>query len=327
MKNKYISKIINKYFEKRYPEETEKKVQQWLADNQYIEEKKDYLYQYWNTISQTTDSSVQQSLKKVNKKLGIESTAFKIPLKNIFLRVAVIFIPFLLFTLGYIYFSSSDHTNQLLTIVVPNGEYKQVTLPDSSTVWINAGSTISYIENFEGDYRKVQLDGEGYFSVKSDTSKPFIVETTHLSVKVLGTKFNISAYHNNERTITSLDQGRIEVETNIGDRYALEPNQQLVYNHNTNETELISILEENTSGWVNGQLLFKYDTLKDIFLTLERKFDITFIFQDSVSTNSDHFSIKFVNNESLVEILNVLKNIANFSYQINGNQIIITNNP
>ena len=81
--------------------------------------------------------------------------------------------------------------NEMMEISTAYGEQKRVVLPDSSEIWLNAGSTVTFPEVFANDKRLVTLDGEAYFTVKKDTTKPFVVETSQLSVKVLGTKFNV----------------------------------------------------------------------------------------------------------------------------------------
>ena len=81
--------------------------------------------------------------------------------------------------------------NEMLEISTAYGEQKRVVLPDSYEIWINAGRTDTFPEVFANDKRLVTLDGEAYFTVKKDTTKPFVVETSQLSVKVLGTKFNV----------------------------------------------------------------------------------------------------------------------------------------
>ena len=102
--------------------------------------------------------------------------------------------------------SSSD-----INISAPMNDKLAVMLPDSSEVWLNAGSSILYPETFAKDKRQVILNGEAYFSVKKDTASPFIVETSQLSVKVLGTRFNVKAYPNDEKITTTLTSGKVEV--------------------------------------------------------------------------------------------------------------------
>ena len=97
---------------------------------------------------------------------------------------------------------------------------------------VERGSTILYPETFAKDKRLVMLDGEAYFSVKKDTASPFIVETSQLSVKVLGTRFNVKAYPNDEKITTTLTSGKVEVSVQSQPPHILKPNEQLTYDKN-----------------------------------------------------------------------------------------------
>lgn len=102
-------------------------------------------------------------------------------------------------------------------------------MPDSSEIWLNAGTAIKYPEKFSKAQRLVYLDGEAYFSVRKDAAKPFIVETSQLSVKVLGTQFNVKAYANDELVTTTLTSGKVEVTPPVQGSQILKPNEQLTY--------------------------------------------------------------------------------------------------
>jgi transmembrane sensor len=128
-------------------------------------------------------------------------------------------------------------------IVAPQGSKSQITLPDGSKAWINAGSKLSYRGDFNQSDRVVTLEGEGYFSVTSNKSKPFIVQTTHLKVKAFGTVFNVKAYPEEKTVETTLVEGVVEIEA--GDKtkseetytYTLKPKQNIIYHIESGLTE------------------------------------------------------------------------------------------
>jgi len=120
-------------------------------------------------------------------------------------------------------------------IVAPPGSKSQITLPDGSKAWINAGSKLSYRGDFNESDRVVNLEGEGYFDVTSNMAKPFIVQTAHMKVKAFGTVFNVKAYPEDKTVETTLVEGIVEIEA--GDKtkseetytYTLKPKQNIVY--------------------------------------------------------------------------------------------------
>jgi transmembrane sensor len=121
-------------------------------------------------------------------------------------------------------------------IVAPPGSKSQITLPDGSMAWINAGSKLSYKGDFNQSARIVNLEGEGYFTVTSNKAKPFIVQTAHLKVKAFGTVFNVKAYPDEKTVETTLVEGVVEIEagskTSSGETvtYTLRPKQNIIYN-------------------------------------------------------------------------------------------------
>ncbi len=120
-------------------------------------------------------------------------------------------------------------------IIAPKGSKSQITLPDGSKAWINAGSKLSYMGDFNKSDRVVNLEGEGYFTVTSNKAKPFIVQTAHLRVKAFGTVFNVKAYPDEKTVETTLVEGIVEIEagskTRSGEAYSytLRPKQNIIY--------------------------------------------------------------------------------------------------
>ena len=196
-------------------------------------------------------------------------------------------------------------------------------MPDSSEVWLNAGSTILYPETFAKDKRLVILNGEAYFSVQKDTASPFIVETSQLSVKVLGTKFNVKAYPNDEKITTTLTSGKVEVSVQSQPPRILKPNEQLTYDKKSSDIHISVIDTNDTNSWVVGKLIFTNATAGEIFRTLERHYNTTIDNEANIPV-SKRYTVKFLKDEDLDEILNILKDIIGFDYQQHENKIVLT---
>ena len=128
-------------------------------------------------------------------------------------------------------------------IVAPQGSKSQITLPDGSKAWINAGSKLSYRGDFNQKERVVNLEGEGYFNVTSNKAKPFIVQTAHLKVKAFGTVFNVKAYPEEKTVETTLVEGIVQIEAGSKSRseetytYTLKPKQNIIYHIESGITE------------------------------------------------------------------------------------------
>ncbi|MFR9165109.1 MAG: FecR family protein [Dysgonomonas sp.] len=320
MKN-IISKIVGKYLSSRHSSETEEKVQKWLIKDENAEEKESASLDFWDSLEIAPDSKAYSALDKVNHRIGYPSEQqVSIPLYKKLSRIAAVLIPLFIIAGGYLYYQSTR--SNLIEIQVAYGEEKHLFLPDSSEIWINAGSTVKYPKEFKGDKRTVQLDGEAYFSVKKDASKPFIVNTEMLSVAVLGTKFNVKAYTNDEKITTTLTSGKVEVKSEAQSRI-LRPNEQLSFDKKTSAINISEIPSNETDAWKSGQLIFTDASLSDVLQTLERHFNITIENNTGIST-SKLYTVKFLKNESLDEILNIMQDVASFSYWEKDGKIMIT---
>lgn len=299
METNNISQIIKRYLSDRFPEEAS--------------------LTYWNELKPEVTPDTYSALQRVNQRIGYACISGNmISFYKKALRIAAILIPFILVTGGYLYYSQ----HKLIEIAVAYGETRHLFLPDSSEIWINAGSTIKYPKTFSEDKRQIYLEGEAYFSVKKDQVKPFIVRTNQLSVKVLGTKFNVKAYPDDETVTATLTSGKVEVSTSIRKGQLLQPNEQLIYNVYTSALTIENISPAETDAWVNGQLLFINSSFKEIMQTLERHFNVTIDNQTNIPLDKQ-YTVKFLKGESLNDILQVLQDVAGFSYQQQGTNILL----
>lgn len=323
MEHTIIYRIIQKYLSGRFSSETEKKVQKWMINGKDTEKKEQASLVYWNTLEQRHGAESHEALARVNRRINYSRTRQFAFYKRI-ARVAAILVPLLLLAGGYLYYSSI--TNRLIEVSVAYGEKKHLLLPDSTEIWLNAGTTFKYPQTFTGEERLVYLDGEAYFSVKKDASKPFVVNTSQISVKVLGTRFNVKAYPGEERITTTLTSGKVEVNIPSHLPKILRPNEQLIYNRKTSHISIAEIPAADTDSWVTGKLIFTNASLTEIQQTLERLYNVTISNRTSLAGNA-RYTIRFLQNEDLEQIMNVLRDIIGFDYKKNGTHIELINNP
>ncbi|MEI6276216.1 MAG: FecR domain-containing protein [Prolixibacteraceae bacterium] len=165
-------------------------------------------------------------------------------------------------------------------LIIPYGKTSEIQLPDGTKVFLNAGSRLVYPEIFTGKTREVLLVGEAFFDVKHDKQHPFIVQTDDFRVKVLGTRFNLSAYPTDNIVETVLAEGKISMEKNDAGVFEkaieLSPNQLASFNRTTKETNIKIVDTDNYILWTEGLLKFESTDLSRITKRLERFYNVRF---------------------------------------------------
>lgn len=220
----------------------------------------------------------------------------------------------------------SNAGNQVLKTV--KGKRTVITLSDGTRIWLNTDSRIAYDRSFgKGNVREVFLDGEAFFDVAENKEKPFIVNTTSVAVKVLGTAFNVRAFKTDATIEATLVRGKIALSTRDDQEdITLMPNQQAVYIKQSKQVILEN--EVNTqeyTSWKAGQLNFKDETFETIILDLERWYDVK-IHVDNDEALQCRFSAK-IDHKKLDEVLELFKAAGpSFDYKIEGKEVFITGN-
>ncbi len=199
------------------------------------------------------------------------------------------------------------------SLYVPAGQRAEITLKDGTKVWLNAKTKLSFPDSFSGKTREVKLDGEAFFEVAHDKTKPFIVDAGKYQVKVLGTKFNLRTYPETEIFETSLLEGSVEI--NLGSKRGvmLKPNERI---SNVDGSMVISPID-NTDDflWKDGIINFDNLTFPEIVHKLELYYD-TKIEVKNNKILGNHFTGKFRVKDGIEHILEVLQLKNNFSYTI-----------
>lgn len=230
-------------------------------------------------------------------------------------------------------------------VVANKASKTKLVLPDGTIAWLNSGSKLTYGNWVNQATREVVLIGEGYFDVARNPDKPFIIHTSVLDVKVLGTRFNLKAYPDEATTETSLLHGSVEVvlHKQPGKVIRLVPNQKLVVQNAlaqlpakavaTEQVAAAEILPLKTvqiggapsllveTSWVSNKLVFVDEPFADIARKMERWYDIRIVFNNPQAQEL-RLTGSF-ENESLSQALEALRFIADFRYTINQDTITI----
>lgn len=186
-----------------------------------------------------------------------------------------------------------------ITKMAAKGERKEIKLQDGSLVILNSNSSITYPESF-GKTREIKLTGEAYFKVHRDIQKPFIVATRDVSVKVLGTSFNVNSYNHND-TKVSVITGKVQVTAPSGDKQLLVKDQQVTYRK---DLELNFTEDDSSEGiaWTQNTIFLKNTTLEETAKIIENWYDVKVDFEEDQLQNLT-ISGKF-KDEKLENVLN-----------------------
>ncbi len=206
-------------------------------------------------------------------------------------------------------------------VIVPRGADYQLTLADGTRVMLNSDSWIRFPNEFQGNERRVYVQGEVYFKVAHDENCPFFVATEAMTVRVLGTEFNVKAYEKTG-TATTLVSGRVSVKTDT-DSLILIPGEQCEVDRvsgrlTVREADLVTVL-----AWKNGEFVFKDVTLEDMMSELSRWYDMEVMYESEALKN-DRYYIYVERSKKLEEVLNKVALIGNMKYKIDGKKVIIS---
>lgn len=208
------------------------------------------------------------------------------------------------------------------TIRVPKGGEYSIILSDGSQVWLNSGSTLRYPVSFDNKQREVFLSGEGFFNV-AKSSVPFVVKTSELNVRVLGTSFNLSAYQEDEQITTALISGQIEVSgKQMPEPYLITPGHVLTYSQNTAEVSVLPCDTDLYASWMHGEFKFRDMRLEDIMIRLNRWYNCE-VFYQTPALKELRFSGAAEKDKPINYLLELIKEVTNITFEIKGHTVIL----
>jgi len=212
----------------------------------------------------------------------------------------------------------NEESDQHLTLSTPKGGQYSVTLSDGTKVWLNAASSLSYPASFTGKERRVELVGEAYFEVHHNASQPFIVSTRGQQIRVLGTSFNVNAYQDENKTVTTLVNGRVQLSRDgKNEAPQLHPGEQSVL-----AGAGFEIAEVDASlfiAWKDGQFRFKATPLTEVMRQVERWYNLDVDYTGIPADIQIHASIS--RDKKLSAVLHALEKITDLKFDIKGRSV------
>ena len=309
------SKLL-RYFSGDLDPLEKKQVSSWINESEEHEKlAKDvgYIYSAIDTVCTIREIDAEKDLSIVHRRMAKQRW---VSVLGWFQRAAaILFIPLLL---SVIYNEIKEDTPQYMEVRSPHGMISSVDLPDGSKVWMNSGSYLKYPVRFTGGKREVFLDGEAFFSVRSDEKERFIVNTSNkIKVEVLGTEFNMDAYSENDFISTTLVKGAVKLlydQEGKEKSLLMKPAQKVIYDkrsHSVETNDNVYVLKD--VSWKDGRIILRNTSLSDVLWMLGKRFNVEFVIEkESLKDNS--FTGTF-DDQSLVRILDHLKISSKINYR------------
>jgi len=344
-----------------------KELEQLMIENPELLKRIDLNEKMWNNLhwrsSDHTEQSFDMHMNRLNQKLKEESDLqtsspgnHLTPVRKLFRKSYYKIWVGATAAAAILFFWFNIQTNEntgLKTIgnaiSTKTGDKASVILPDGSKVWLNGDSKITYVGEFGNKTREVYLTGEAFFDVAKDKTKPFIIHTRTINLKVLGTAFNVRSYENEKETETALVHGSLEV--TLRDRpeqkIILKPGEKLLVKNTTADTTLNSKIpkhEEETpiavltnmryygadsssveTSWTKDRLVFNNEPLDKIALNLERWFNVRVVILNE-SLKKEKYTASIEEGDKLKDFLEALKLAEgfHFKYSIKNNEVVIS---
>jgi transmembrane sensor len=227
-------------------------------------------------------------------------------------------------SIAYLQKKSNQAALKYNTLKTPRGGEFFVILSDSTKVWLNAESQLKYPVVFSSDKRTVELTGEAFFEVTPNPDKPFYVISGEQSIKVLGTSFNVASYEDDEEIVTTLIEGKVNVNMRFGDKksVSLFPSEQSKFNKEKGEIKNIKVDPNQFIAWKSGKFYFRQQKLKDITKVLSRWYDIEIFFLNSEMENKK-FTGRFKRYENFDHVRSIIESTEEVTFVKKGKTVII----
>lgn len=212
------------------------------------------------------------------------------------------------------------------TITVPAAARFRVTLPDGTGVWLNAESTLRYPLNFQDSARTVELAGEAYFEVTKEQARPFIVSTNETQVKVLGTRFNISAYPKESFLSTTLLSGLVELKRGLITQ-PLQPGQQGTLAKKQNRFQIKEADTTAATAWMQGKLVFTNEPLSMVLGKISRRYNVIIDCPKLLPFEEYNLVATFGMDCPVEELLRIIGTVyTDISFSVKNNTVIVRPN-
>jgi ferric-dicitrate binding protein FerR (iron transport regulator) len=313
--------LLAKYLIGSLSSEEMEEVMRWRdlsAENETVFSEVLRLRLSWNTAKYADNERIDMALEKVNVRIN-RARRYRIA-RSLLKYAAVILLLVSFSAVGWNYFKPETY----MTIALGDSEgVKKVTLDDGSVVWLRGNSVLKIPQSFSAVNRTVSLQGEAFFDVAKNAQYPLYVSTNYVNIKVLGTAFNVKTDEKHQNVETVLARGKVALlDKQWNPILDMSPGEKVTYDNNKNEyaTEVVDV--NVCTAWRLNQFVFENVTLREIVNQLSVKFNVN-INLESTKLAQRKFRCVINEDESLPDILKLLKYLAPIQYRIEGKEIFI----
>lgn len=295
------------------------KVRRWFTQVKDDGEIEEQLFEEWKEVE---DSAGAKSLHPIFEKIQYQILLEEKRKENkrsiwfYYKQIAAALIPILILSATWFFYSQPEKkvAQSWVEINVPEGARIKFSLPDSTTGWLNSGAKLKYPSEFS-QHRKVELTGEAFFEVRHLEKSDFTVGVKDMDIKVLGTKFNVSAYANEAFTDVILKEGKVEVKgTSTDFEQIIKPGEKVSFNRETSNLNVSKVDADLYAAWTNGYLVLDNEPLEQATKKLERWYGAEITITDEKLKNF-RFKATF-NGEPLEEVLRYISMTTPIIYKI-----------
>lgn len=302
----------------------------WLRSPEANEQLSNYYRETWINSSQELAAEIQgrmyTNIKKrmhsVHSEPYTQQSKRISPLRYLLQYAAVVLLVLMAGIGGHVYTSSqmkNSPTDKRYLVQTEKGQRANITLPDGTVVWLNSYTQLHYNADYGTTSRVVSLTGEAYFEVAKNKEKPFIVKTQGMDVEALGTTFNVKAYQEDSRIITTLFSGAVRISTDKN-KVILSPDENATLERKSGRLAVHKL--ENSSYakmWRDNDLVFNGETLEEIAVLLNRMYNVRIVFK-SEPIKKYRFSGVICNN-SLDNVIELISLTSPITYKADGDTI------
>jgi len=303
----------------------------WLEESDENSKLFSQLVDLWEAdkmARQENNFNPDKAWMRLESKMNSKNDQFSL-FRQISRYAAVFILALLLGGLGYSWlqphFNSGSSSSALVEYTAPYGSKTSLKLADGSLVWLNAGTTLKYDQQFGSRNRDIELSGEAYFEVAKNKDLPFTVNAKEMSVMALGTKFNVKAYPEETAVETILLEGSVKLqnsETGKRSEILLNPGQKAILNSGSNKFEVLATSDTYEVSWITNKWVIKNTKLGEFAKLLERRYNIDFTFSDERIKEYEFGGT--IKDETIEQVLTAISYSAPLKYKIINKHVTLT---
>lgn len=323
-----IDALIQKYLRKETSEEENNLLFRWVQESPENRKRLFAEKDIWDLIDYQTNSKnydEENEAELLKQRIRPQKQKPVIKWRKMIQMAAVLVIAFGLGWFGRNIFTTTKPVTPAISmqqVFVPKGQVNQIFLADGTRIWVNSETRLTFPSVFAANKREIKLEGEAFFEVAKDKSRPFVVEVNGQQIEVLGTSFNVRAYNNSDKIETTLETGQIRLITG-NQEILLHPGEQSLFNKTNKQVTVSKVNPVTFSCWKDGRYEFQDEDLNEVFKVVERWYDVQ-ILADETYFGGMHFSGVIKRNKDVKHFLDLLNLTTPIHYEIKADKILIS---